>query len=69
MDPENTSEELEAIQVLSLKLDCTLSKISTIEKTTELTLAKVDSLATSVQQLIADDKIHDERLSGMEKEM
>ncbi len=69
MDPENTSEVLEAIQALSLKLDCTLSKISTIEKTTELSSAKVDSLATSVQQLLADVKIHDERLSGMEKEM
>ncbi len=69
MDPENTTEVLEAIQALSLKLDCTLSKISTIEKTTELTSAKVDSLATSVQQLLADAKIHDERLSGMEKEM
>ncbi len=69
MDPENTSEVLEAIHVLSLKLDCTLSKISTIEKTTELTSAKVNSLATSVQQLLADVKIRDERLSGMEKEM
>ncbi len=69
MDPENTSEVLEAIQAVSLKLDCTLSKISTTEKTTELTSAKVDSLATSVQQLLADVKIHDERLSGMEKEM
>ncbi len=45
MDPENTTEVLEVIQALSLKLDCTLSKISTIEKTTELTSAKVDSLA------------------------
>lgn len=68
-DPENTSEILEAIQALSLKLDSTLSKISTVEKTTELTSAKVDSLATSVQQLIADVKTHDERLSAMEKEM
>lgn len=68
-DSENTSEVLEAIHALGLKLDQTHLKVSAIEKTTELTSAKLDSLATSVQQLIVDVNSHDERLSLMEKEM
>lgn len=66
---ENSSEVLEAIHALSLKLDQTNLKISAIEKNTELTSAKVDSLATSVQQLVVEVNTQDERLSVMEKEM
>lgn len=68
-ESETSSEVLEAIHALGLKLDQTHLKISAIEKNTEITSAKVDSLATSVQQLIAEVNIHDERLSVMEKEV